>query len=243
MTIHQILGWLRGESSGVQQSFLGARQNRAAAALAGAALDEVDSVQLSILGALGAVAAAGALAAASHWRWVALIVPLGMAINWFGLSVDLPLARRRRGSETAAEGMAHHLCESFSFLTLILAYGCSPFLTFRSAAVILFCYLLFSSYVYIRAAARRAEQMAFIGIGVTEFRILLAIWPLFAIALDLPASRAEAFPAIDIAVMALGAVAVWGFLIKLAFDGRKLAATAKSESRPSFPAADRLNDS
>lgn len=225
--MHRFLAWLSGGAPQGRQSFLAAQQNRASAALAAALPDAVDPFELSVLGALGAVAAAVALVAASYWRGLAVLVPLGMGINWFGLSVDLPLARRRRGAETVAEGMTHHLCEGFSLPLLILAYGFSPFLTFRSAVVILLCYLLFSSYVYIRAATRSAPQMAFIGVGVTEFRLLLAMWPFVALALDLPATRGDPLPAIDIAVMSLGAAAVLGFFGKLFLDGRRLAATAR----------------
>jgi len=71
--------------------------------------------------------------------------------------------------------------------------------------------------------------MSFIGVGVTEFRILLALWPLAAVALDLPATRGDALPAIDVAVMALGAAAVMGLFGKLLLDGRRLAAAARRE--------------
>lgn len=229
MAMHGFLARLCGDAPRGPQSFLGAQQNRAVAAVAAAMPDDVEPMQLSVLGALGAAVAAAALVGASWWRGVAFLVPLGMGVNWFGLSVDLPLARRRRGAETTREGMAHHLCEGVSLPLLILAYGCSPFLTFRSALVILFCYLLFSSYVYIRAATRRAPPMSFIGVGVTEFRILLALWPLAAVALDLPATRGDALPAIDVAVMALGAAAVMGLFGKLLLDGRRLAAAARRE--------------
>ncbi len=230
MLMRELLAWLAGASSPAARSFLSDWQHRAVARLAEASPDEVEPIQLSALGALGALAAASALVAASWWPWLAVSIPLAMALNWYGLSVDLPLARRRRVVETAAEGMAHHVCETLSLLLLILAYGFSPFLTLRSATVILFCYLLFSSYVYIRAAARPAEQMAFIGFGVTEFRMLLAFWPFAAIAMDLPAERHDALPAIDIAVMSLGAVAVCGFFGKMALEGRKLAAAARRGS-------------
>jgi hypothetical protein len=230
MLMRGILAWLTGDSAPSAGSFLGDRQHRAAAKLADSSPEDVEPIQLSVLGALGAIVAAAALVASSRWLWLAVLVPMAMALNWYGLSVDLPLARRRHGFETAAEGMAHHVCETFSHLLLILAYGFSPFLTLRSATVILFCYLLFSAYVYIRAAARPAAQMAFIGFGVTEFRMLLAFWPLIAMAMGLPASRNDALPAIDVAVMSLGAVAVCGFFGKLVLEGRKLAAAARRGS-------------
>ncbi|MGJ0509139.1 MAG: hypothetical protein ACR652_18850 [Methylocystis sp.] len=229
MAMHAILEWLTGASPQPAQTLLGASERRMTSWLAASLPGDVEPVQMSLVGAVGAVVAAAALMAASHWRWLVWVVPPAMGVNWLGLSVDLPLARQRRGGETSAEGMTHHLCEIFSHLLLILAYGGSPFLTVRSATIILFCYLLFSSYVYIRAAARRAERMAFIGIGVTEFRLLLALWPLFALAVDLPAMRDDALPAVDIAVMSLAGVAILGFVGKLVLDGRRIAAAPGRE--------------
>jgi hypothetical protein len=151
-----------------------------------------------------------------------------MAVNWFGLSVDLPLARSR-GAETAADGMTHHLCEIFSHLLIVFAYGLSPFLTMRSATIVIVCYLLFSSYGYIRAATRHVEQMAYIGIGVTEFRLLLAFWPFAALALGVPESAADRLPPIDIAIMGLAALAILGLVAKLFLDGRKITAASGGE--------------
>jgi hypothetical protein len=213
--------WVFGNPAQRTQSFLRGAELRLIASAVAALPDYVEPVQLSGLGAIGAVVADLALIASNHFSLLIWIVPFAMAVNWLGLSVDLPLARRR-GAETAVEGMAHHLGEIFSHISILVAYGFSPFLTVRAATVVVVCYLLFASYVYIRAATRQADQMAYIGIGVTEFRILLAFWPFAAVALDVPQSVGDKLPPIDIAVISLAGFAFVGLLAKLFLDSRKI---------------------
>jgi len=220
--------WVFGDSPQRTQSFLRGQEMQLVQMLAANLPDSVEPVQLSGIGALGALAAAAALVAAQNWPASIWLVPPAMAVNWFGLSVDLPLARRR-GAEAAIDGMAHHLSEIFSQLTILLAYGLSPFLTMRSATIVIVCYLLFSAYGYIRAATRHVEQMAYIGIGVTEFRILLALWPFVATLLDVPQTLGEGMPPIDLAIMSLAGFTIIGLVAKLFLDSRKITAASGRE--------------
>jgi hypothetical protein len=71
--------------------------------------------------------------------------------------------------------------------------------------------------------------MAYIGIGVTEFRIMLALWPFAAVALGVPQSLNDNFPAIDVAVISLAAFAIIGLLAKLVLDSRKITAASGHE--------------
>lgn len=207
------------------QSFVYAAERRLAQSMACAAPPWVAPSHLSLLGAGGAALAAAALVGCHSWPELVWLAPPAMAVNWYGLTTDLPLARLR-GDELPGSGMAHHVAELFSQIVLIVAYGFSPFLTLRAAGAVLVCYLLFSSYGYIRAATRQAQQMAYIGLGVTEFRILLALWPFAAMALGVPQSLNDQLPAIDVAVFGLALVAVLGLLGKLLKDGRKIAAAS-----------------
>lgn len=212
------------------QSFVYAAEQRLALRMAQAAPRWLAPAHLSLLGALGAVLAAAALVGCRTWPDLVWLVPPAMVINWYGLTTDLPLARLR-GDEYPGAGMAHHVAELFSQIALIIAYGFSPFLTLRAAATVLVCYLLFSSYGYIRAATRHIQQMAYIGLGVTEFRILLALWPFAAMALGVPQSLHDRLPAIDVAVIGLALVAVVGLLVKLLKDGRRIAAASATPNR------------
>lgn len=226
--MREFIKWFFGDPAQRTQSFLRTQERRLIQSLVDRIPAHVDPLRLSGLGVLGAVVAAAALVAAHSWPWTVSLLPAAMAVNWFGLSVDLPLARSR-GAEAAAEGMSHHLGEIFSHLTILLAYGFSPFLTMRAATIVIVCYLLFSAYGYIRAATRHVDQMAYIGIGVTEFRILLALWPFAAILLGVPQSLDDRMPPIDVAIMSLAALTVIGLIAKLFLDGRKITAATRSE--------------
>ncbi|WP_457798992.1 hypothetical protein [Methylocystis sp. S23] len=223
-----LISWLFGDPAQRTQSFLRGQEQRLIQALVARLPENVEPIQLSCLGGAGAVAAAAALVAAHSWPGAIWFLPPAMAVNWFGLSVDLPLARSR-DAEAAAEGMAHHLAELFSHLSVLLAYGFSPFLTMRSATIVVVCYLLFSAYGYIRAATRHVEQMAYIGIGVTEFRILLTLWPFAAILLGVPESLDDRMPPIDVAIMSLAGFTVIGLIAKLFLDSRKITAASGPE--------------
>lgn len=220
--------WLLGEAPRRSKSFLNGIEQRRVQSFAAAIPDSVTSAQLSALGAAGAALAVAGLLGARSWPWLVLLTPVGMAVNWFGLAVDLPLARERR-LETSHHHVVHHISELFSHIIIVLAYGFSPFLTLRAASIILVCYLLFSSYTYIRAATRHVEQMAYIGIGVTEFRLLLAFWPFMAMALGVPKTLDDRMPAIDVAIIAMGLFTVAGLVAKFFLDGRKIAAAASRE--------------
>lgn len=230
MNLGELVKRVFGVSPGRGQSFVYAGEQRLAGRMADAAPAWMTPSHLSLIGAVGAVIAAGALVGARHWPELVWLVPPAMLVNWYGLTTDLPLARLR-GGELPGAGMAHHVAELFSHILLIVAYGFSPFLTLRAAAAVLVCYLLFSSYGYIRAATRHVQQMAYIGLGVTEFRILLAFWPFAAIALGIPESQNDPLPAIDVAVIGLALVAVLGLIGKLFKDGRRIAAASAAAAR------------
>lgn len=213
--------WFFGDPAYGAQSFLRRVELRLIARIVEALPENAEPIQLSGMGAFGAAEAALVLIWSDSFPLAIWVIPFAMMVNWFGLSIDLPLARRRI-AETAAEGMAHHLGEIFSHLSILIAYGFSPFLTMRAAGTVIVCYLLFATYAYIRAATRRSDQMAYLGIGVTEFRILLAFWPFAAVALGVPQSRDDDLPAIDVGILSLAGFAIVGLLVKLFLDSRKM---------------------
>jgi hypothetical protein len=88
----------------------------------------------------------------------------------------------------------------------------------------LICYLLFSAYTYIRAIVRHVQQMAYIGLGATEFRIMMALWPFVARAMGINEIGAPGVSRLDAAVMFLAALAILGLGVKALTDARRVAA-------------------
>jgi phosphatidylglycerophosphate synthase len=204
-----------------ERSFLASLQLRLAQRIVPVLPASLAVSDLSRIGLLGAVTAAIALVGCNWTPAFVALVPVGLAVNWFGASLDGPLARHRRefGSKLR---LNNHLTDLVSFLTLIVAYGLSPFFTMTSAAMILACFLMFSAYHYLRAASGRGSPVMLIGLGATEFRVLLAIWPFAAQALGLGAVVDGSQERLNAATALLALMAMTALVVKAIVDAQRL---------------------
>ena len=185
--------------------------------------DRITSLDLTAFGVLGSLAASIGLIGC-NWSLLWLpTVALGIAVNWFGNSLDGSLARYRKEERPRFGFLVDHTCDLFSQIMLIVAFGLSPFLSLVAALVVLLCYLLFSAYTYIRAAAHHVHQMSYIGVGATEFRILMIFWALAASAAGLREPLVDGPSRIDISIVSLGLLAVVGLGAKAVKDARQVA--------------------
>ncbi|WP_158818585.1 CDP-alcohol phosphatidyltransferase family protein [Methylocapsa sp. S129] len=184
----------------------------------------VTSLHLTLLGLFGSVLAGAALIGCNgSFFWLPLFV-LGVVLNWFGDSFDGSLARYRKAERPRFGFLVDHTCDLFSQIVIIICFGFSPFLSLIAALVVLLCYLLFSSYTYIRAAVENVHQMAYIGLGATEFRILMVAWALLGAVVGIHESYANGPSKLDLAIAFLGALAIVGLAIKAITDARNIAA-------------------
>ena len=181
------------------------------------------SLDLTVFGMVGSVIAAIGLIGCYWSNWFLVVVTIGVVMNWFGDSLDGSLARYRKEERPRFGFLVDHTCDLFSQILIIVAFGLSPFLSLVSALVVLLCYLLFSAYTYIRAATHHIHQMAYIGVGATEFRILMIFWACLGAALGLHEPVVGTITLIDSFVLALGALAVIGLAIKAVRDARDIA--------------------
>lgn len=208
--------------AGHYQSFLAPAEQRLVRALLVELPESVTPLQLTRIGLFGACVAAVALIGC---RWSALwmpLIPLGVFLNWFGAALDGRLALYRKTADPQL-GLVEHTFDLFSQILLIIAFGVSPFLSIESAFVVLICYLLFSAYTYIRAIVRHVQQMAYIGIGATEFRLLMALWPFAAHAMGIDETNDVGVSRLDAAIMILAGFAICGLAIKALSDARRVA--------------------
>ena len=168
---------------------------------------DVTAAGLTKLSLAGALLTALSLFGCRFAAWPLLLIPVGVALNWLGAAVDGPLGAHR-GEHGGKRRWVEHLTDLISLLVVILAYGVSPFLSIESSLIIMVCFLLFSAYTFLRSAAGRVVQTALIGIGATEFRILLAAWPFMVMALGLSRPGAARFAGVDLAIIILSLVAI-----------------------------------
>jgi len=204
-----------------ERSFLASLQRRAVQRIVPQLPKAVAASDLTTISVIGALIASAALFGCRWEARLALFVPIGMALNWFGAALDGPLGDYRQETDSR-RGLTEHLADLFSHVLVIVAYGFSPFLSLGSAAIILSCYLLFSAYTFIRAATGHVGQMALIGIGAAEFRILMGIWPFAAFGLGLVRPAAAVFSTLDAAIVVLAVVAILSLILKIIVDGRRI---------------------
>lgn len=182
----------------------------------------VVSLDLTIFGMVGSIIAALALGACTQSYWFYPLVVLGVLMNWFGDSLDGSLARYRQEERPRFGFLVDHTCDLFSQILIIVAFGFSPFLSLLSSFVVLLCYMLFSAYTYIRATVQHIHQMTYIGVGATEFRILMIVWPAVGIVAGLHEPLTGPLSKLDLSIMGLGAIAVLGLGIKAVRDAREI---------------------
>jgi phosphatidylglycerophosphate synthase len=224
MSIADILTRLISTPRQHNQSFLASVEQKFIRRIMDSLPEQITPLQLTYTGVVGAgLTIVGLIGCDWTFAWLP-VIPAGLALNWFGTSLDgrLALLRNERRSSLA---MLDHISDLFSQIAIILAFGMSPFLSLISASIVLICYLLFSSYTYMRAAARHVEQMAYLGLGATEFRILMAVWPLIAFALGIDERNANGVTRLDAATILLATLAIGGLSIKIFGDARKVAST------------------
>lgn len=214
---------MRNEPVRENRSFIAAEEQRLIRWFLNRMPSFVTPLILTGIGAAGAFIAAFALIACNWSNAWLVVLAIGITLNWFGDSLDGSLARHR-GIERPRFGfLVDHTCDLFSQLVIIVAFGLSPFLSLFSALIVLICYFLFSSYTYIRAATQRVHQMAYIGVGATEFRMLMIAYPALAAYLGVHEPHLGNLSTIDLAIVILAIIAVLSLARKAILDARELA--------------------
>ena len=172
----------------------------------------IHSDHLTALSVVGTAVASLSFALA-RWFPVALLgVAVGLAINWFGDSLDGTLARVRCQERPRYGFYVDHVLDVIGATMLMGGMALSGYMTPLVALGVLVAYLLVSAEVFLATAVGGEFRLSFVRIGPTELRILLAAgagalfeWPI----VHLPGVGAVRL--MDVA----GAVAIAGLLTAL----------------------------
>lgn len=140
----------------------------------------VNSDHLTILGAGGTIVAAVGFGLREWQAAATLLVPVGLAINWFGDSLDGTLARVRNQQRPRYGYYVDHVLDSAGMLFLFGGMALGGLMTPTVALVTLVAYYFLSIEVYLATHALGTFQMSFWKIGPTELRILLVAGALAA---------------------------------------------------------------
>jgi len=109
----------------------------------------------------------------SSWWMVAAIV--GLAVHWFGDSLDGTLARVRRMERERYGYFVDHIADAGATVIVFVGFGLSPYVQLSTALFLAVSYLLLQIRAEIEAYTSRKFRLSYAWIGPTEARILLAL--------------------------------------------------------------------
>lgn len=156
-------------------SILAAAEKRALIWIAGRLPRWINSDHLSALG-LASMAGAGLSfwLAASHPVAGAALVVLCLLLNWFGDSLDGTVARVRDQQRPRYGYYVDHVIDLAGTAMLFAGVAVSGYMTPAIAALVVAAYYLVSAETFLATHSRGIFKMAFLGVGPTELRVLLA---------------------------------------------------------------------
>jgi phosphatidylglycerophosphate synthase len=130
------------------------------------------------LSALGLVSMAGAgcsfwLAATDPVAGASLVV-LCLLLNWFGDSLDGTVARVRDQQRPRYGYYVDHVIDLAGTAMLFAGLAASGYMSPTIAVLVVAAYYLVSAETFLATHSRGIFKMAFLGIGPTELRLLLA---------------------------------------------------------------------
>ena len=142
----------------------------------------VNSDHLTALGAL-AMLGAGAAFAFARWEPFALaLVPVFLAVNWYGDSLDGTVARVRGQQRPRYGYYVDHVVDLFNATVLFAGMAASGLMHPVLAMGVLVGYLLLAGESFLATHSVGIFRISFSGFGPTELRFVLAIGALVAIA-------------------------------------------------------------
>ncbi len=135
----------------------------------------VNSDHLTVLGLLSLLAAGLGYWWARTNNLGLVVVNIGLALNWFGDSLDGTLARVRDQQRPRYGFYVDHIVDCFGALFLLSGLALSGFMSAPVAIALLICFLLLAIDSYLATYTLGRFELSHWNMGPTELRILLFI--------------------------------------------------------------------
>ncbi len=168
----------------VNRSLLAVAERRVLVWLALRLPARIHSDHLTALSVVGTALASAAFALARVFPLALVGVAVGLAVNWFGDSLDGTLARLRRQERPRYGFYVDHVLDVVGAAVLMGGMAVSGYMTPLVALGVLVAYLLVSAEVFLATAAGGDFRLSFVRIGPTELRLLISagapallLWP------------------------------------------------------------------
>jgi phosphatidylglycerophosphate synthase len=142
----------------------------------------VNSDHLTALGALAMIGAGGAFAAARWEPRCLILVPVFLALNWYGDSLDGTVARVRGQQRPRYGYYVDHVVDLANACALFAGIAISGLMHPVLALGLLVGYALLCAESFLATHAVGVFRISFSGFGPTELRAILSIGALVAIA-------------------------------------------------------------
>ncbi len=159
----------------IQTSILNGAEKKALVWLAKRQPKWATSNMLTVIGTLGAILCAVGFYLANYdlqWMWLSVA---GLAINWYGDSLDGSMARVRHTQRPVYGFFIDHNVDIFTIIAMCIGAGLSPIVRMDVALFVLVAYLAISAHTYIGTILKNEFKLTYGKLGPTEFRIIAAI--------------------------------------------------------------------
>lgn len=196
-----------------QRSVLAAREKQALVWMAQRLPRWVHPDHLTLLAFAAMLSGGLAYWLASRNRMALLMAVLGLAINWFGDSLDGTLARVRDQQRPRYGFYVDHALDLCGSLFLLGGLALSSYMSPLLALGLLAAYMVVNAEEFLATHVRRVFRLSFLGIGPTELRIILAIGTVYVLLADrwVELGTIGVFRLFDVG----GMVAIAGLAVKL----------------------------
>jgi archaetidylinositol phosphate synthase len=158
----------------INHGLLAAAEKRVLVWLALRLPERVHSDHLTALALVGTAIASTCFALARLFPIALVGVAAGLAINWFGDSLDGTVARVRRQERPRYGYYVDHVLDVVGITMMMGGMALSGFMSPLIALGVLIAYLLVAAEVFLATAVGGAFRMSFVRIGPTELRVVLA---------------------------------------------------------------------
>jgi archaetidylinositol phosphate synthase len=181
---------------------------------------------LTLVGILGGLTTLAGYALANvhaDFVWLACV---GLALNWFGDSLDGSLARFRNIERPKYGYFVDHMVDAFVTAMICIGLGLSPYFGLVYALFGLVGYLLMSILTYVTGQVTGVFQISYGKFGPTEVRVILIIVTALCYASPNPVMRVgpASIHLFDFIVLALATALTLICAVSTIMTSRKLAA-------------------
>ena len=211
-------------------SVLAESEKRLLVRIAGRLPRWINSDHLTLVGALAMLGIGASFWAGGDALW--FVIPL-LVVNWFGDSLDGTLARVRHQERPRYGYYVDHVLDAVGFAMLFGGLILGGHMSLGLGLGFLAAYYLLVVEISLATHARGTFKLAFLKVGPTELRILLAIGTLQLMRTDLVTIFGHGWLLFDVG----GAVAIAGFLVAFAVGAVKNGLALYNEERLPRPTA------